>query len=216
MAIPAGVTKVVYGGTLDRGEVWECGFWVFGALPQNAAEANANAQLWFAQLSADDPSGAVRITLTTIGSNTTVLLYTRVYVYPAGGPRAAYVGEHIGTPLAGNSSRLLPLQSAVVVSERTGLSGRSNRGRMYLPAANIGAGGNGQLSTAQAQTVADGWATCFSDWNASGDNGTVVVVSPTHGTHEPVSQIIVDTRLDVQRRRANQEQIVGRGSAAVT
>ena len=55
----------------------------------------------------------------------------KVYARDAGG----VVLEHIGVSTGGSASALGPVSNAILVEKRSGLSGRRNRGRMYLPAA---------------------------------------------------------------------------------
>lgn len=203
--IPAGCYKVVFGGHLNTSDSWECGFWVHGSEPTSQAEATATAALWAGQLMSTDDSGALRITLTAYASADVLLEYVKVYSYPTGGPVATYIGEHLFTNTGGSGARVLPNQCAVVVSERTGFAGRRYRGRMYIPIGRTGSGGDGQLAAAAVDQIATAWALCFHDWDASGDNGTVVVVSTVGSLFTPVSQILVDTKVDIQRRRANKE-----------
>lgn len=215
MSIPAGVTHVVFGGDLPGGERWQSGFWVSGAVPADAGVATANADLWWAQLTAADASGAMRVTFTHAGSSVS-MRYVRVYPYPSGGPIAPYVGEHTGS-IIGASTDTLPNQCALVVTLRTALSGRRHRGRMYLPVTGLPLGSSGgQANTAHVTEIADAWGTCFSDWNASGDNGKIVVVSPTGSSFSPVTTVSVDTRIDIQRRRANKQSINAVKTHAVT
>lgn len=216
MAIPAGVYRVVFGGTLFGGEVWESGFWVQGAVPTSNSVANACAQLWWGQLTATDGSGGVTITKTSLWNGTISMTYAKVYCYPTGGPAATYIGTYSGTPVTGSGTGSLPNQCCLVASLRTGTAGRRYRGRMYLPIGVLGSGVGGQITGAVATTVATGWSTCFSDWNASGDNGKVVVVSTAGGVATEIDLVQVDTRLDVQRRRARSEAVTAVAAVPVT
>jgi hypothetical protein len=216
MGIPASVTHVVFGGALPGGEHWQSGFWVHGATPEDAAAANANAELWWGQLTAEDDSGAMRIQLEVCHAECT-LAYVRVYPYPSGGPTAPFVGEHSPTALTGSGSELrLPNQVAMVVSLRTALSGRRHRGRMYLPCNALGLESSGNFADSNIALIAAGWATCFSDWNESGDNGSIAVVSQTGTSVTDVANIVVDSRPDIQRRRANRQTIAHTRTDAVT
>jgi hypothetical protein len=216
MAIPSGVYHVVFGGDLPGGETWQSGFWVQGAVPSDALEANATAELWWGVLTSEDASGAVRIQLTYCSVQVT-MRYVRVYPYPSGGPTSPYIGEFSDDPLVGTSSApKFPNQVCSVVSLRTALSGRRHRGRMYLPCNGIGLENSANMGTANAQGLADAWATAFSDWNTSGDNGGIVVVSQAGTSASPVNNVVVDSRLDIQRRRANRQTIAYHTQATVT
>lgn len=217
VTIPNDVYHVVFGGSLPSGEIWESGFWVEGDAPTSNDLANATAQLWAAQLQAADTSGAMRITLTHCQASVT-FDYVRVYSYPAGGPHAAYIGYHAAS-IAGTTSdtSVLPNQICLVVSLRTNNAGRSNRGRMYMPLNGINLQPNAQLNQAACTAIANGWATCFSDWNASGDNGQVVVMSRVGAGHtNVVSEVIVDSIPDTQRKRRNKVAAAFVQTAVVT
>jgi hypothetical protein len=206
MPIPAGVYHVVFGGDRIGGEVWESGFLVQGGVPASNDAANALALLWWGQLTSTDGSGALVAVAANLWAASTTVRYVKVYCYPAGGPTAEYIGEHIDTPLVGSQALQCPNQVALVISLRTNFAGRAHRGRMYLPMDNLSNDGHGQQSSANVNQQATKWALCFHDWNASGDNGIVSVVSRIGaGGALPVTSIVVDSRADIQRRRANKQ-----------
>ena len=206
---------MVFGGQLPGGEQWQSGFWVQGAVPADAGTANELAGLWKAQLSASDDSGAMRLQMTLNPSSVT-MDYVRVYPYPTGGPVAPFVGEASAT-LVGTGFPTLPNQACVVLTLLTNLSGRRHRGRMYLPAQKLSlAGANGQAAQGDIDTIVDGWTTCFSDWNESGDNGHITVVSATGSIASTVTSLRARSRLDVQRRRANKQSVFYTKSEALT
>lgn len=217
MSIPADVYKVAFGGTLPGGEVWESGFWVHGALPTSNSEANTTAELWYAQLTASDGSGGVYGTAAVVWGDDVVMTYVKIYAYPTGGTTAAFIGEYSGTPKAGSGTTTVPNQICLVVSLRTANAGRQYRGRMYLPASKLAGISNGNVPTSDATAMATAWGTCFSDWNASGDNGQVVVVSRVGAGHYDVVDVVrVDTIPDTQRKRSNKLQATSIAQMAVT
>jgi hypothetical protein len=217
MAIPADVYHVRVGGSRVGGEQWETGFWVSGATPTSNSEANALAALWLGQLMANDTSGAIAQSSLHLFAATTTIDYVRVYCYPGGGSTAQYIGVATQTPATGPKSQTCPNQAALVVSLRTELAGRQHRGRMYLPLDTLNGGSGAQLSTTDVIAVSLAWATCFTDWNASGDNGTVVVVSRVGaGAAVPVTDVVVDGRADTQRRRANKQAALTTSAHVVT
>lgn len=216
MAIPAGCTRVVFGGALPFGETWESGFWTNGDTPTTGAGATALAGLWYAQLSATDGSGGMKVTMTKFGGVGYTMTYVKVYCYPTGGPAASFIGMASGTPVTSATAPTFPNQIAAVISLRTPTAGRRFRGRMYLPCLNTSVAGGGQLPAADASAVLAAWALCFNDWNAAGDNGQVAVVSTKGGVATNVTQVQLSTRLDTQRGRMQQSTVVATETAAVT
>lgn len=77
---------------------------------------------------------------------------------------------------------------------------------MYIPANAITLTG-GQLTLATCTQIAQSVADSFAAVAAIG-GGQPVVVSRVAGTFENITGISVDSRMDVQRRRANQETIL--------
>lgn len=216
MAIPANVAKISFQGTLPGGEIWETGFWVQNPGVTSNTEANALAELAYGQFTANDDSGGLRIALTILADGQTKVTGCRTAVY-TGGTHATYTGVYVdATGLAGGGPATHPNQVCLVASLRTALAGRSHRGRMYLPCTGVTLQSNGQIDAGGVAAVAAGWATGFTDWNASGDNGTVVVVSSAIGAATRITAVQVDSRPDVQRRRANRQNATAVNIAAVT
>jgi hypothetical protein len=78
-------------------------------------------------------------------------------------------------------------------------------------------GATGQSSSGPIAAVATAWGLCFTDWNAAGDNGQVVVVSRTGGGGAvPVVLVSVDSIFDTQRRRRNKLTALFNETAVVT
>lgn len=216
MAIPAGATRIVFSGDMPNGEIWSTGFWMQGDAPTSAAEANALALLAYDEFSATDGSGGMYATLVNLMNAATSWNQVNVYVYPTGGPTATFVGQYILPTVAlGSATAHNPNQVALVITLRTGLSGRSHRGRMYLPATGVPMAADGQVSQATIDAVVNAWAAAFSDWNGASE-GKIVVVSTKLTASTPVSVVSADSRADIQRSRANSEAILRTYSYAVT
>lgn len=87
---------------------------------------------------------------------------------------------------------------------------------MYLPVSGVGSmTTDGQLSGSVVDSITDGWATGFSDINAS-SAGTIVVMSNAASATTDVSAVTMDTRFDIQRRRANRQIVRGSETKPVT
>lgn len=209
------MTRLTFGGTLPGNEIWECGIWMQGDAPTSEASANALADLWWAELVATDGSGLGHAAAQFIWSPQIAMTYTKTYVYPAGGSKATYIGEHTGS-ITGQASAdpLHPNQTAMCVTLRTGYAGRTNRGRIYLPANGVPLTDVANFQTAAGQQIANVAATMIRDWDAASE-GTLVVLSQRTSTAKPISSVSVDSRPDTQRRRANRQVITAVANANV-
>lgn len=213
---PANVTRMVLTGALPGGEIWSTGFWMIDTGVSSNGEASAQAEVITFTLNSSDASGAMRIVAANLWNNQVKWLKTLCYHYVAGGTSADFSGEWVlPTPRVGGLTNGLPNQCAAVLSLRTDLSGRRNRGRMYLPAQGAALQVDGQLQDTVAAAVADGWALAFTDINAS-DAGKIVVMSAVGSTATQVSLVRMDSRLDVQRSRANKQSVDSVANATVT
>jgi len=187
-----------------------------GDTPTDADAANALAFLVHAEFGASDPSGAMSRTLDEIGNPGVIWLKVSVYCYPTGGPTATYVGEYIlPSPYPGGGALHLPNQCSLVLSLRTGLSGRSRRGRMYLPAVGVAMENDGEVASTHLAVITNTWALAFTDWNAA-STPKIVVVSPHLTAYTPVTSVICDSRIDIQRSRAKSETILRSSTGVVT
>lgn len=216
MAIPAGSVRIVLRGVMPGGEIFETGFWMIDTGVSSAATANAQAEIIAAVLNSNDSSGAMRISSVKLWRATIAWTEVRVYAYT--GPRTAtWIGSYVLSPArAGSSSgAVLPNQCSMCVSLRTGLAGRTHRGRMFLPVNGLALAVDGNWEQADVAQIAQAWAIAFSDINTGGA-GKIVVMSDTATETHQVTSVIVDTRPDVIRRRANQQTIDARVTADVT
>lgn len=192
MPYPADVTRYVIRGTGPGSEIWQTGFWL------QRAEADQ------ASLQTDTDASAASIT--TFWNAIKGTIYTsyaltelRTYWYSGGSNQATFEAAHIFTPNPGtNATPGSPIDTCLVASLRTARVGLSYRGRMYLPYHGQVTPGTGLVSGAPA-TYANAVAALLSD----ALNMTPVVVSRHLATFEPITNVVVDQRPDVQRRREN-------------
>lgn len=114
------------------------------------------------------------------------------------------------TAFGGSSGHNLPPECALVASLRTDLKGRSGRGRMYLPLTGMLIGNDGLAPAVCATDVAGAVAAFLNscdghtfESSTGSDTGRLraVVNSTTHGMTSDVNKVLVDTRVDAQRRR---------------
>lgn len=161
----------------------------------NAAKAGGG---FYPALSAINPSTVTLDTLTG-------------YQYK-GGAKAAAQGVFTTTGLGTHTNAVtMPNQICAVLSLRTGIPGRSHRGRMYVPVLSVAIAAGGVASTTLLNGLASGLATSMGTFNSSG-NGKCVVSSSTLAAAFQIKTVQVDNVLDTQRRR--RDKVVGTVSSA--
>jgi len=199
MSIPLGYSRNVIRGHLIGGEIFEWGFWSAEA-PANDGAANSQAAAVATAYTSAIGTGSAPHTFLSSGEG---IDEVRVYSYTTGGPSAQHVGS---APLVQTSASTAtcPNQVAVVCTLYTGFSGRRNRGRVYLPCTHTSALVSGQLSSSQVTALAQFMQKFFQNVNAAVTQ-PIVVLSQVAGAANDVVTIKVDSRLDIQRRRANRQ-----------
>lgn len=199
MSIPLGYSRNVIRGHLIGGEIFEWGFWSAEA-PSDDAAANAQAAAVATAYTSAIGTGTGPHTFLSSGEG---IDQVRVYSYTTGGPSAQHVGSAALVQTSA-SVATCPNQVAVVCTLQTGFSGRRNRGRVYLPCTHTSALVSGQLSSAQVTALAQFMQKFFQNVNAAVTQ-PIVVLSQVAGSANDVVTIRVDSRLDIQRRRANRQ-----------
>lgn len=207
MPVPAHAIKCVFKGAMQGGEVFNHSLWFdYGAQPT--------------QLQLDSLNGVVASTFNTSLNTTavkanfpTTMTYNTVTSYSyAGGPHV----DRVSGPLSlatwiGTGASALPNQCAMVMSIKTGTPGRSFRGRIYLPAPAAGAiSSTGQVGNTTINSIGNAWISFLTGMAAGGGGVPVLhlqVVSATRGVMTSGVSLLIDSRLDVQRRRANKQAV---------
>jgi len=210
VAIPLLAIKVLFGGSMPGGEEWSTSTWIQGTVLHDQTELTNILQALDTAMAA---GGGFYATLKLFNGGGVTLPLLRAYQYN-GGTKAAVQAEYNSayTPTAGTPDK--PNQVSIVTSLRTGLPGRSFRGRMYWPCTKVTMGTNGQTIAGIGQEFSNGLATSFGTFNAEGW-GKLVVCSPaTSATHQ-ITEIVTDDVLDTQRRRRNKVLDSAPGTAAV-
>lgn len=202
MALPVNdLVQVQIVGHLTGGEIFTTGFWLSDTPIATQADANSLAAAIKALITTTSFA-----TIRSAISATSGYDVVRVYSHPDGQELAQFIGESGSTSVVGTGTTYHPLQCALVVTTRTNLAGRRHRGRMYFPwtAAPLGSDhqvGSGSLAPFLAEV--DTFLTAV---NAlTGVGGVAVVSRVGAGEQNPVTAISADTRLDIQRRRANRQ-----------
>ncbi len=204
MTILAGVSKIVIRGTLPQGEQFNTGLWTAGNMPTSAAQANTFAAT-IASLVSTHIVPTWQPFLSTLAAFTDV----KTYHYPNGGPSAGFLGTATIAGGAGTSATAyLPLQLAWVATLRTGFPGRRFRGRMYMPITNH-ALTNWQFTQADVDSLTTAVRNFINGINTNGTVGLSSIVSQVGtGATASITRVDGDSRLDVQRRRANRETVL--------
>lgn len=123
LVIPPGFAQVIYRSGL-AGDPEEC-LWTLGIATSGFGGGQDIADSLRADFLAAWPAASILTGWSFIG--------TRVYVGQDGGPPTVW--ESAGDAVAGtNAGPGLPPNCAFLVQKRSGLGGRRNRGRMFLPA----------------------------------------------------------------------------------
>jgi hypothetical protein len=199
MTIPSNVHRVSILGTGPGAEVFNVGFWINGAVVTTAGEANTLAGLVRDAWQTNAASNWKGLILPD-----SVYREIRWYAYPTGGPNASVIGSAAIVSGTGTGTGFAPLQQCAVVSLRTGFAGRRTRGRMYVPASGAAANTGHLYASSVATNLANSTAAFFTAVNAMANAGPVSVLSQVGaGSINPVTEVRVDDKPDIQRRRAN-------------
>lgn len=208
MAVPTPAhVRINIIGTLPGNEVFAFGFDSLGeAGNQTTLDANTAAVKTYLQGS----TGSV-LDLKSLLNNLSAFTQVKGYSYGAGATSASFISTQF-LNVAGTGTIIHPNQVALVASLRSVTAGRRSRGRMYLPANGIPLAGQAQVNNAVVTAV----ATAVKDLlKAQGSAIDPVVISRVAQAAYPVRQVVVDSRLDTQRGRANKQASLFVGTQAV-
>lgn len=196
--IPSGYSRNVIAGSLPGGESFQMSIWCNEA-PSDEAATQSQADAFASDFSTKlADTGAPKSFLATGGAYQTVTTYS--YLDTSG--RATFGAEAAITGGAGAATQALPDQCALVITLLTGYSGRRNRGRIYMPlsATTVTAG---QVSSTNVDNIATWWKDLLVAWNGHIGTQKCVVLSQTRGDGKEITEVVVDSKIDTQRRRAD-------------
>jgi hypothetical protein len=197
--------KLVAGGTLESVQSWSTSFYVKVGTAADAAASQAITDTLVGQLATFFPAWVNGIKGQWQADTTWNSLkgYYRV-------PNSAVV-NHVSVPavaaISGANVNYMPPLLATVCSLRSTTPGRSGRGRMFIPFTGGPTGADSQVTAAMTGNVGLSTKTMFDSINAAapaagGYASFVVGVASFHvGAFYPVRSLVVDSILDVQRRR---------------
>lgn len=208
MPIPSGFSRYVWSGTLASGEIFQTGFWASGSF---ADEATADAA---ATTEASNIATDMASYWSSHQASSCALNKITIYSYPTGGPTASIIGQATVSGVVGTQSTgIMPDQVCTVATLLTGAAGRRNRGRMYIPLTSAVLDSSAQVPVVTTDALALALATHFARFDTSPPG--VVVLSQIAGTARRVNSVVVDSRVDIQRRRADRQTIARKSTHAV-
>lgn len=156
----------------------------------------------FTQAMADFFSGEFLSAINATTASEYETIQTNFVVGLTGGDVEASSGD--GAGVGTNTGDPVPQNSAYLIRKRSGLVGRKNRGRMYIPGV-IESGVNelGQLTTGVANALQSTWGDFRTNIEADANfDGLSILHSLGDSTiPTPVTALIVDTVIATQRRR---------------
>lgn len=117
---------------------------------------------------------------------------------------AEYAAELFSNQAGAVSSTFLPSNVALLIQKRTGIPGRANRGRMYVPG-HLTAGQVAENGTIAATPLGD-FQLAATEFLGDLTNSPVTGISAAAilhpaGTNTPISALVVDDVVATQRRR---------------
>lgn len=148
------------------------------------------------------------VSLLPIWSPDTTYEGIRCYYYGSVGDHAELQAEsQPANPPSGSNSAWLPTYTSLVASFRTPMTGRSGRGRSYVPLTGATLAAGGQVAAGDCTRVGNAFVALLQALNAYSNathhltNLTPCVMSATKSLATPIASIIVDSLPDTQHRR---------------
>jgi len=123
----------------------------------------------------------------------------QLQVTPLDGSSATFLLAVTGAKWTGTTAGDFVPGASAIVSLRTGLRGRSHRGRIFRPGIAEASMSNGQLTTGSVATTQTAWNTFLTTVTTAG--ATPVVASYLHQTADSVTSYLCELVLGTQRRR---------------
>lgn len=209
MAYSSPSLLVRFRGTLiTADQTWSFGLRWVGTTPPTLANLQAVA----AALVTGAPAQGMAVLLGQCVGVQCVATGVDVYYYPAiPGKASISASADYSPPRGPTTGDNMPSQCSLVVSLRTAMTGRSGRGRVYLPFTRVAQlDATGQVSGIALATIADDFKT-FADAVIGALNGVLpgyqgpYVVSGTHGMANAVTRYVIDSKVDTQRRREDKQ-----------
>ena len=201
-----GYSRSTFYGHLPGGEIFNWSLWANEApADQGATQAQATAFATEFQSLTDTP-GAADLPLTKLIGSDAGYDGVRVYSYNSAGGRAQFVADAaITRPGSSSASATLPNQCSVVCTLKTAVAGRRSTGRIYVPVTKYGLASGGQFDSSTPAAIANFISHLITRLNSHIATQHIGVLSQTAGTFQSANAVKVDSKVDIQRRRANHQ-----------
>jgi hypothetical protein len=209
--IPSGYSRNVFQGTLAGGEIFQTSFWCNEA-PSDQAATQAQADAIASKWNADKGVSGNPLGMISSGSSYDSIT---TYSYLDNTGKATFVGHTVLATSTGVTAQNLPDQCCLVATLLTGNAGRRNRGRMYFPL-QVATLTSGQVSSTLTSGFATWLSSFFTHVNSTLGTQHIVVLSQIGGTSHTVNAVQVDSKIDIQRRRADKVIPITKSLVAVT
>jgi hypothetical protein len=211
MAI-ANLVRLVLHGRLNGGEIWTCSVDANGGTPPADQAAFQDA------VDGVVASGTFNGLVAWLASHNNAGFHLdglTGYYYADYPIAATFTAEHVLSTAGSGSGAVLPNQVSLVATKLTGSAGRRNRGRMYLPFTAFNLAANGELLQADCDDASSAVVDFINAVNDVYSPDGACVASVVGSTTRPITQIKVDSRPDIQRRRANSQAVAFQTTADV-
>lgn len=205
-------------GTLQGNQTWSFSIATNAPASTTAGDVAAYAvQAYTDFLSAAwNTSATGTVALKTLVLSADSVTGVRAYWHANDAGPASITGASTAAAVAGTGISPSPPQCALVASLLTGFSGRSNRGRIYLPYTGGGVAATGRASKDPGQV-----ATTVANWlslvrtRSLGATATLPIVHGVNGNGFPITAVRVDNVVDTQRRRRDKITATATGNAGL-
>jgi len=202
-------------GALPSGRSWSFRLHFSSGLSVTQVQTDWNAQMVIAWSTGANPYKIFVPAGTTLAATRT----EEIRVFPFSGTppvnklRSVAVASSLPAIAGTNANGALPDQNAVLVSLRSGLPGKSNRGRIHLPAPSVNLVSAGMLASSDAAKVSTRINAVLTGMVAAGHNPVLVTYVLTKtglpvGSTAPITLAETDEVIRTVRVRNKSEKAV--------
>lgn len=194
--------KLVIKGHMMTSQTWSVGMWLACGVTTGATAADLDGAL----AGMDTMLNTWWTAIKAFNAPTVQYDASALYLVPAGSNAASLTSLRAHTAVVGTGAAYTSPRQALVVSILSGHSGKSFRGRSYVPYTGQGASTNMQAANGTCDAYANAHAALLDSlraYSVSALGGTlpVYIRSEAKGIATPTVQVRCDSLIDTQRRR---------------